>query len=161
MSNRIENEIEAQKALIADTRRKEILQLHREEVGSTKRPAMWRELLDFVDQQLCLYKPMHLGVELSWNRTPNGTGFEIRRTSFPCLIVYMELLNGRAIEVAFRYRRSDEADVIEWRERIGFRVDELDRVQFEHKGEPLIDVSEAARVILVPVVKSTFKPGQS
>src|ERR1035437_9851700 len=56
------------------------------------------------------------------------------------------------------YRKSDETETINWEEYIGFKVDELDRVQYEYKGEPLMDAVAAALIVLTPLIDPRFRP---
>jgi hypothetical protein len=134
------------------------LQLHRERVASVKRPLMWRDLLVRIEQHLRMYQGLHQDLQLSWRTEPDRNEIRAERMAFPCATVIARFVDQRAIHLQFAYRRSDETETIKWEEYMGFKVDELDRVQYEHKGEPLMDAVAAALIVLTPLINPRFRP---
>ena len=141
--------------------RKEEIQLHKEQVARGKRPAMWKAFSKYVLTEVMVYRSLgHWGLELTDEAASDGNGFVIHRRSFPNLVVECRFMD-RSIECSFRYRRSDEADTVEWHETIGFAVDHLDNVQFTHKGVRLLDHVEATKItVLAPILNPYFVPPQ-
>lgn len=137
----------------------QMLQLHREKVAHVKRPAMWRELLKCVRSQVNVQQALcggHPPIKVLVD--PGDQAFFIRKSDFPHVTVRCQFLDERIIELRFSYRLTDNADTAEWEDRLDFVVDELDRVQFQHKGEALIDANEACIIVLRPILDSRFRP---
>ena len=124
------------------------------------RPAMWREMLKCVRAQINTYIGLFpAGPEVHLEIDSGESGFFIRRPEFPHVTVRADFREERVIELCFAYRRSDNADTVRWEDRITFRpADELDRTQFEHKGDALIDATEASKVVLRPIMDPAFRP---
>jgi hypothetical protein len=139
----------------------EELQLHRERVASVKRPMMWRDLLTTLEHNLRMYQGLHQDLQLSWRTEPDRNGIRAERMAFPCATVIARFVDNRAIHLQFAYRRSDETETIKWEECIGFKVDDLDRVQYKYKGEPLMDAVAAALIVLTPLIDARFRPPES
>lgn len=144
---------------LASRERSEMLQLHREAVRKVKRPAMWRELLRCVRSEINLHQQAFAGrQEIKVKVDPGDQGFSLRKSEFPSVTVRCDFLGGRLIELRFSYLRTENADKIEWEEQVDFHVDELDRVQFQHKGEILIDPRDVCKMVLLPILNTEFKP---
>jgi hypothetical protein len=119
---------------------------------------MWRDLLVRIEQHLRMYQGLHQDLQLSWRTQPDRNGITAERMAFPCASVIVRFVDQRAIHLQFAYRKSDETETINWEEYIGFKVDELDRVQYEYKGEPLMDAVAAALIVLTPLIDPRFRP---
>ena len=150
--------IEDLRAEHARRERAELLQLHRERVGQVKRPVMWRELVSCVKTQINMQRAMFAGTEIEIQCEPGGQAFTIRKSNFPCVTVNCQFSDERMIQIYFSYRPTDSAETLRWEDHIDFHVDELDRVQFEHKGQRLIDASEACLIVLLPIRDPLFRP---
>jgi hypothetical protein len=123
-------------------------------------PPQWKELVRHLVLHLAIYERTNsiMGLRLSWELSADGNVLDIRRSSFPCLVVRVSFVETRVIHAEFRYRKNDETESIEWEETLGFRGDHVGTVQFSYKGEPLVDHVEAGNIILRPVVDPMFKP---
>lgn len=139
--------------------RSEMLQLHREQVGQVKRPAMWRELLECVRNHIDLQRACFGGqLPITMRVDPGDQAFFVRRSQFPHVTVDCKFLAEKRIEIFSSYRQTDNADTFKWEEHIDFHVDELDRVQFQSKNEALIDANEVCLLILKPIQDLSFQP---
>lgn len=153
--------IDIHNRLNENRRHAEELQLHRERVATVKRPIMWRELLRNLEYHLRIHQAKYPDLKLSWHTDPDQNGLRAERMAFPCASVAARFADQRAIHLQFAYRRSDETETIKWEECIGFKVGELDRVQYEYKGEPLMDAVAAALIVLTPLIDPRFRPPES
>lgn len=122
-----------------------------------KRPAVWSELVRCVGIRINEQK-VQLTTKIDFKQDANGQAFSIRKTEFPCVKVQCRFLAKKRIEIFFSYRRSDNAEILNWEEHVDFHVDELDRVQFKNRDGKLIDVKDVCLLVLLPIRDAKFEP---
>lgn len=138
----------------------EKVELHRESVASVKRPLRWNELLHTVKHHTRMTGGIYQDLKLTLEAPPDQNSLFVQRLAFPCASVTMRFLNERLITLDFTYQSNDMAPQIKWEDSIGFTTDALGNVQYEHKGNPLLDVDAAAYVVLLPLIDPRFSPPQ-
>ncbi len=139
----------------------EALQLHREQVAKVNRPAMWRALKREIDAQLSRYKTLYSALppaQIRYREEPSGDAFTVISPLYPYVELRAEFLEEREIEVRYQYRRTANADRIEWEQHITFPVDTSDNVYYEFKGEWIAEVDKIAKLLLTPAIDPHFSP---
>lgn len=137
------------------------LQLHREHVSSARRPALWRELKAQIATHVNLHNVMTSaspGQHIDFEPDLAGDSLIVSRPRYPHARVEVAFVEKRLIELKYAYRKTPNADKITWEEHIAFYVDDLDRVYFEVKGNPVPETSEVMLHILRPLTDAVFVP---
>jgi len=156
MQHEIREDLHIRQEFAAYKRRAEEIQLLRAKAGSVKRPIMWRALLKRISDRANMDDGLYRD-QYSLTVAPDGNSFKLDRSRYPKTRVHAIFRENLLIELHCSYQQSDNARAIEWEKQVEFRVDELDRVSFEHEGK-LVSQDDIALLILAPVRDPEFRP---